>query len=139
MDIDKQSAEAISSARTRFRFRVQRLVLLGLAWIFLASGIVGIFLPLLPGTFFLIIAAALFTRSSPRFEAWLLDHPRFGPPVRRWRARRAIPRRGKVLALASLVLSWWILYATGSPDFVLAVCLIVFTAVGLYVATRPMS
>ena len=69
-----------------------------LAWLFLAVGIAGVFLPLIPGTLFLIFAGACFTRSSPRFEAWLLDHPRFGPPVRAWRATGAVPRRAKVFA-----------------------------------------
>jgi uncharacterized membrane protein YbaN (DUF454 family) len=124
-------------ARARFRYRVQRLVLLACAWIFLALGIAGVFLPLLPGTLFLIIAAACFTRSSPAFEAWLLDHPRFGPPVRQWRASGIIPRRAKWFACISLVVSWCILLVTEAPTWVVAGCLVVFVAVALYIVSRP--
>lgn len=66
------------------------------------TGIVGVFVPLLPTVPFLILAAFCFGRGSPRFERWLLDHPRFGPPVRDWREHRAISRRGKRAALVGL-------------------------------------
>jgi uncharacterized membrane protein YbaN (DUF454 family) len=55
----------------------------------LATGVVGIFLPLLPTTPFVLLAAFCFARGSPRWEAWLLAHPRFGPLVRDWRERHA--------------------------------------------------
>ncbi|MDI6834240.1 MAG: YbaN family protein, partial [Rhizobiaceae bacterium] len=58
-----------------------RIILLGAGWIMVAVGIAGIFLPVLPTTPFMILAAALFARSSPRFEQWLLDHPRYGKPL----------------------------------------------------------
>jgi uncharacterized protein len=108
-----------------------------LAWAFLAVGIVGLFLPLLPGTLFLIVAGACFTRSSPRFEAWLLAHPRFGPPVRAWRATGSVPRRAKVFAAVSLAVSWLILLATGPSAVVNVTCLAVFLAVAVYLASRP--
>ena len=71
----------------------------------LATGIVGIFLPLLPTTPLVLLAAFCFARSSTRCERWLLTHPRFGPMVRDWQARRAIPRRVKHLA--------WVMMAIG--------------------------
>jgi uncharacterized protein len=108
-----------------------------LAWAFLAVGIVGLFLPLLPGTLFLILAGACFTRSSPRFEGWLLTHPRFGPPVRAWRATGAVPRRAKVFAAISLAVSWLILFVTGAPTGVSVTCFAVLLAVAAYVASRP--
>ena len=106
-------------------------------WIFLAVGIAGLVLPLLPGTLFLILSAACFTRSSPRFEAWLLDHPRFGPPVRQWRATGAIPRYAKIFAVVSLAASWVIMLTTEAPALVKAGCLVLFCAVALYIVTRP--
>lgn len=76
----------------------QRLlwVLAGLASLIL--GIIGIFVPLLPTTPFVLLAAFCFARGSTRCEAWLLGHPRFGPMVRNWRDHRAIPLRAKQLA-----------------------------------------
>lgn len=64
----------------------------------LLLGFVGIFLPLLPTTPFVLLAAFCFSRGSPRVEAWLLQHPRFGPVVRDWRSDRVIPLRAKQLA-----------------------------------------
>ncbi len=70
----------------------------------LITGIVGIFLPLLPTTPFVLLAAFCFSRGSERCERWLLEHPRFGPIVRDWRARRAVPLRAKQFASVMLVL-----------------------------------
>jgi uncharacterized protein len=79
----------------------------------LALGVLGIFLPLLPTTPFVLLAAFCFSRGSDRVEAWLLAHPRFGPMVADWRARRAIPMRAKQLAWVMMALgsswSWWVM------------------------------
>ena len=64
----------------------------------LLLGIIGIFVPLLPTTPFVLLAAACFSRGSSRCERWLLSHPRFGPMVRDWRDYRAVPLRAKQLA-----------------------------------------
>jgi uncharacterized protein len=64
----------------------------------LVTGIVGIFVPLLPTTPLVLLAAFCFSRGSTRCERWLLEHPRFGPMVRDWRERRAVPLRAKQLA-----------------------------------------
>jgi uncharacterized membrane protein YbaN (DUF454 family) len=70
----------------------------------LLLGIAGIFLPLLPTTPFVLLAAACFSRGSTRCEAWLLVHPRFGPMVRDWRQHRAVPLRAKQLALVMMAI-----------------------------------
>lgn len=72
----------------------------------LVCGIVGIFLPLLPTTPFVLLAAFCFSRGSTRCEAWLLGHRVFGPMVVNWREHRAIPWRAKQLA--------WLMMAVGS-------------------------
>ena len=81
----------------------------------LLLGIVGIFLPLLPATPLVLLAAFCFARGSPRVEAWLLAHPRFGPMVRHWRDERVIPLRAKQLASVMMVFgaAWgaWVLPA----------------------------
>lgn len=79
----------------------------------LATGIVGAFLPLLPTTPLVLLAAFCFSRSSTRCERWLLAHPRFGPLIHSWRESRSIPLRAKQIAWVMMALSsavaWWML------------------------------
>lgn len=81
-----------------------RLVYLLAGIIATGFGIIGIFLPLLPTVPFMLAAAFCFARSNPEWERRLLDDPRFGPPMRAWRERQAISRRGKAAALVSLTI-----------------------------------
>lgn len=74
-----------------------------LGWLAVAVGGVGLVVPGLPTTVFFILAAAAFSRSSPRFERWVLDLPRIGPLVRDHRAGLGMPRRAKVFAIGGIV------------------------------------
>ena len=80
-----------------------KILLVVLGCISCVLGIVGIFVPLLPTTPFLLLSAALWVRSSPRLYGWLLAHPCFGEYVRNFRENRAIPLRAKII---SLTLMW---------------------------------
>ena len=66
----------------------------------LALGVLGIFLPLLPTTPFVLLAAACYARGSPRFHGWLLAHRTFGPLIHEWQRHRAIPYRTKLAAIS---------------------------------------
>lgn len=76
----------------------------GLGFVSLGVGIVGLILPVMPGTVFLILALGLFARSSPRMERWMLEHPRIGPPLRDWQQGTMRPRT-KVIAIATIWLA----------------------------------
>ena len=76
-----------------------------LAWLCVALGFLGVFLPLLPTTPFLLLAAWLFVRSSPRLYAWLMNHPRLGEYIRNFRENRAIPLRVKIISVAMVWLT----------------------------------
>ncbi|ELI6424227.1 YbaN family protein [Aeromonas veronii] len=85
---------------------MKRWCLMALGWLAFATGIVGIVLPLLPTTPFMLLAAALFARSSPRFHRWLLTHPRFGPPIVDWQQYRGIRRQARRRAIIFILLTF---------------------------------
>jgi uncharacterized membrane protein YbaN (DUF454 family) len=117
------------------RFRV---LWLALGLVFVALGCIGAVLPLMPTTIFLILAAGCFARSSPRLEAWLLDHPRFGRALRQWRDQKAVPLAGKVGAVAGMTLGLGVFWLAVRPGLWpgLAVAATV-AACGAYVVSRP--
>lgn len=85
---------------------MKRWCLMALGWLAFATGIVGIVLPLLPTTPFMLLAAALFARSSPRFHGWLLAHPWFGPPILDWQQYRGIRRHARRRAIIFILISF---------------------------------
>jgi uncharacterized membrane protein YbaN (DUF454 family) len=104
----------------------------------LALGIIGAFLPVMPTTIFLILATACFARSSPRLERLLLEHPRFGPPLRLWREQGAISHRGKWYAALGMAFGFAVFWWEARPS--LALWLVVaafFAACAAYVLSRP--
>lgn len=119
--------------------RKLRTIWLALGFICVGLGIVGAVLPLMPTTIFLILAASCFARSSPRFEAWLSDHPHFGPPLRAWRAEGAIPLRGKIAAFAGITAGYAIFYWGSRPSAWLALFVAAILAgCAAYILSRPL-
>lgn len=102
----------------------------------LGLGAVGVAVPGLPTVPFLLLAAFCFARGNPEWEQRLLAHPRWGPPIRDWRERGAISRRGKGAALVTLAfsaaLAWW---SMSWPLLLLPVG--AAAAAGAWIATRP--
>ena len=114
-----------------------RFLWLVLGLLFTGLGIAGAFLPVMPTTVFLLIAAFFFSRSSAKFYNWLLNSRAFGPLIRDWRAGLGLPLRAKVLAVSLIGVS------VGSSIFFVSVLWvqIVLAFVGLgvstYLLTRP--
>lgn len=118
--------------------RTARYALICLGWLCVGLGVVGIVVPGLPTTPFLLIAAWAFSKSSERFQAWLINHPRFGPYVKDWRERGAIPRKAKFLAVGMMTTSFLLTLLFVSTDWrLLTVMAVTMTGAGLYVCTRP--
>ena len=114
-----------------------RFFLRTVAVVFFAIGIVGIFLPILPTTPFILIAAACYARSSVRFYNAMMNHPKLGPPLRRWKEKGAISRKNKKAALSILAISLipTIIFV---PVLTVKVLLVVVgISVALFLATRP--
>jgi uncharacterized membrane protein YbaN (DUF454 family) len=83
--------------KMKWPYLIAGFLLVGLAAI-------GIFLPLLPTTPFLLLAAACFANSSGKCHQWLMQHNLFGPVIRSWHEKQCIPRRAKTVAVTSILL-----------------------------------
>lgn len=90
----------------KHRFLWVRLAFAALGILSLVTGIIGIFVPILPTTPFLLLSTACFARSSHRFYNWLMNHPTFGPMIVEWRSYRSIPWRIKLYAIGTMVLTF---------------------------------
>jgi uncharacterized membrane protein YbaN (DUF454 family) len=109
-----------------------------LGLLMLALGLIGAVLPVMPTTIFLILAAGCFSRCSPRLEAWLLRHPRYGAALRLWREQGAITRRGKCFAGAGMGVGYLLFWCGAHPGWKLALGVgLFFAGSAAYVLSRP--
>lgn len=76
---------------------------------------IGVVLPGLPTVPFLLVAAWAGGHGWPRLERWLLAHPQLGPPIHRWRAHGAVPRRAKWFASSMMVVSTVVIALSAAP------------------------
>lgn len=114
-----------------------RILWLLLAVTSLALGAVGVVLPVLPTTPFLLLAAFAAARSSTRLHTWLVEHRVFGPPIADWEAGRAVSRRAKTIASAAMAASAAVLFAA-APSLWLAAGVTAFMgAVAAWLWLRP--
>ena len=116
----------------------KRIVLILIGVISLALGALGVFLPLLPTTPFVLVSAFAFANSSERLHQWLLDHNVFGPLIANWRNHGAISRRTKIISLASMVAIIVISLLLAVPTHVIVIQAVVLTASALFIVTRPL-
>jgi uncharacterized membrane protein YbaN (DUF454 family) len=93
-------------SNTLARSRTRRTIYLGLGIFMLGIGIVGVWLPLIPTTGPVLLAAWCFARSSERFDQWMLNHRVFGPIVRDWRSGAGFTVRAKVIAVVALAVTF---------------------------------
>ena len=77
-----------------------------LGWFFFALGAIGVVLPVLPTTPFMILALWAFAKSSKRFHYWLYHHKLFGPPLQQWEKNRVIPIYAKVISISMMTASF---------------------------------
>ena len=104
----------------------------------LGLGIVGAFVPLLPTTCFLILAACCFAKSAPRWRRRILEHPRFGPPVRAFLEDGTLSRRAKILSTAGIAVNYALTVWLAALTTGMAVGLgAILALVVLYIVSRP--
>ncbi|MDF1776381.1 MAG: YbaN family protein [Rhizobiaceae bacterium] len=118
--------------------RILRLFCLLAGCLSVTAGFVGILLPLLPTTPFLLLAAFCFARGSKRLHDWLVGHPRLGPPIDDWQTHGAISRRARKLAVASIIGVFAASLLLGVPTRIIIIQLVVLSAVSLFILTRPL-
>lgn len=103
-----------------------------------ALGAVGAFVPLLPTTIFFIAAVYCFATSAPAWRQRILDHPRFGPPVRRFVRDGTLSRRAKVIAVAGIAANLAVtLFLLDFAPVASTILVAVLTAVSAYIVSRP--
>ncbi len=120
----------ISDGRFRIVWLLAGLLCLG-------AGVLGVFLPLLPTTPFLLLAAFCFARGSARLHDWLVTHPKLGPPITQWREHGAISVQAKILAGVALAVTFAISLMLDIPGWALAAQAVVLAVVALFLFTRP--
>lgn len=128
---------AVSAEKTVVPPPPLRWLLLALGWSCVGLGAVGAFLPVLPTTPFLLVAAWAFARSSARLRAWLYGHRRFGPALRAWHEHGAIPRRGKVASVVGMSASFAYILCRADEPWLPVLVGVVLVCVGAFVLTRP--
>jgi uncharacterized protein len=111
-------------------YRILGVAALGLA-------ILGVILPGLPATPFLLLAVWAFGRGAPAWAERIRRHPRLGPYLQNWSERRVVPLRAKAAAVLSMVASFAILWWSGAGPLLLAWVAVVCSAVSGYLLTRP--
>ncbi|MBR6877167.1 MAG: YbaN family protein [Neisseriaceae bacterium] len=120
----------------------RKVLLNGLLWLLgaisLVLGIVGMMLPVLPTTPFILLTAACWAKASPRFHLWLRQHPRFGTIVQNWDDKRAIPRKAKYLSWSMMSLSTlWLFWRFPERWYIGAVTAIICLCVGIWMSRLP--
>jgi uncharacterized protein len=128
------------SAAVLHRSRVVRILLWIAGSLSLVLGLIGVVLPGLPTTPFVLLAAACYARASPRLHRWLLNHRWLGPMLRDWERDRSLTRRTKTVAVTSMLLmvslSIWSFRGNATVQGVLLAAAVVGAWVVLRIPTR---
>ncbi len=114
-----------------------------LKWLYLIAGfllvalaVLGIFLPLLPTTPLLLLAAACFANSSEKYHRWLLEHNLFGPIIRNWHESRCIPRKAKIIAVLSILIFGTYAIGFAIDNLAIRISGVIILVIGLIVVLR---
>ena len=118
--------------------QIRRLFYLLAGGLSLVLAVLGVFLPLLPTTPFLILAAFCFSRSSRRLHQWLLNQPTFGPMILDWERHGVIRRRTKwISTLMMLILISYPLFFKPIPLPIKVAIVLMMAGVLTFIWTRP--
>ena len=116
---------------------MKKIILLSIGWICVGLGFIGIFVPGLPTTIFLIIALWAFTKSSNKLRIWLLNHKKFGPFLRDWQEHRVVPLRAKILMVILQTCVVIMVHYTFNNLFITIGLIVILVLVASYVLSLP--
>ena len=116
---------------------MKKIILITIGWFCVGMAFIGVFVPGIPTTIFLIVALWAFARSSKKFHSWLLNHKRFGPILQNWESHKVVPRNAKIL-MVILQISAVIIFHYSLQNVYLTVLLIItLIFVARYVLSLP--
>lgn len=116
----------------------KKTLFLALGWISIFLGIIGIPLPILPTTPFILLAAYFFSKSSEKWHQWLLNNKRLGPMVRDWENDGVISYKAKILATVMMTLLFgYTLLFVQVPMAIKVIIVLIGIAVMVFIHTRP--
>ena len=110
---------------------------IALGWISVTLGVIGAFLPLLPTTPFLLLAAWSFSQGSEKLHNWIMTHPKLSPPIINWQEHGAINRRVKVVATVSMVAVFALSAVMSVPLWALGTQGAILCVVAFFIWSRP--
>ena len=127
--------------RSRETVKIGRSIWTGFGLTFVGLGLIGVVVPGMPTTIFMILALYCFRRGSVRFERWLLEHKVFGPTLRDWDKYKGIRRKTKIVAVATLaffiLISVGVIMVMSKKPVVIAIVVGTGVLVSVYIVTRP--
>ncbi len=115
----------------------RNLFYLAVAYVSVALGVIGAFLPLLPTTPFLLLAAWSAAKGSPSLHRWLYEHPKYGSVLIAWEQKRAVSTRAKIVSVVFMTISWFIMLWMTEGPVVPSITAVIFVCVSAFLITRP--
>ena len=116
---------------------MKKILLLSLGWICVALAFIGIFVPGIPTTPFLIVALWAFAQSSKKFHSWLLNHKRFGPILRNWESHKVVPKNAKTLMVILQIFAVIMIQYSLNNIFITTTLTLLLICVAWYVISLP--
>lgn len=114
---------------------IKKIILIVLGMVFVTLGGVGIFLPVLPTTPFLLLSAACFSTSSPRLSEMLINNKYFGSYIENYRYKTGVPRKTKIRAIIFLWIGLLISMILVKKLLVTGILLVIGTIVTIHLST----
>ena len=116
---------------------MKKIILITLGWCCVGMAFIGVFVPGIPTTIFLIVALWAFARSSKKFHSWLLNHKRFGPILQNWESHKVVPRNAKILMVILQISAVIIFHYSLQNIYLTFLLIITLIFVARYVLSLP--